>query len=161
MGVVEADAAAAGDPGGSAVVPPSGHGREPRSSTPEARGRLTGAEAARTHLVLVVGLGLCAAAFWFEVRRALGGNGLSWAYVFEWPLFAAFAVYMWWNVLHGGRARRTGPARPQQTLDPRYAGMLEAWNAHQRELRASVLATEGDTAPGAAAERGTEAPAGD
>ena len=114
-------------------------------------GRLTGGEAVRAHLTLVLGLALCAVAFWFEVRRALGGNGLSWAYVFEWPLFAAFAVYMWWNVLHGDRAiRRRRAARPGPALDPRYAGMLEAWEAHQRELQASraVAETEPGSGPG-------------
>jgi len=112
-------------------------------------GRLTGGEAVRVHLTLVLGLALCAVAFWFEVRRALGGNGLSWAYVFEWPLFAAFAVYMWWNVLHGDRAvRRRRVARPGPALDPRYAGMLEAWEAHQRELQASRAATEKEPGSG-------------
>ena len=39
--------------------------------------------------------------------RALGGNSFSWVYVFEWPIFAGFAVYMWWNLLHGtDRVRR-------------------------------------------------------
>jgi hypothetical protein len=45
---------------------------------------------------------LVAAAFWgmlwlgdWQFHRALGGNGLSWAYVFEWPLFAGFAVVFW------------------------------------------------------------------
>lgn len=31
----------------------------------------------------------------WQLRRALSGNGLSWAYTFEWPLFAIFAVYFW------------------------------------------------------------------
>ncbi len=50
--------------------------------------RLTGSEAVKLHLTLAGGLILCAGAFLFEVKRALGGNELSWAYVFEWPLFA-------------------------------------------------------------------------
>ena len=73
------------------------------------RRRLHGAPAVRLHLTLAVGLALCVGAFTFEVGRALGGNSLSWAYVFEWPIFAVFAVYMWWNLLHdtdGGRTRR-------------------------------------------------------
>ena len=61
---------------------------------------MTGAEAVKLHLTLVVVVSLCLAAFWFEVRRALGGNELSWAYVFEWPLFAAYAIYMWWRFVH-------------------------------------------------------------
>jgi hypothetical protein len=31
----------------------------------------------------------------WQLHRALGGNGLSWAYTFEWPLFAGFAVVFW------------------------------------------------------------------
>jgi hypothetical protein len=31
----------------------------------------------------------------WQYHRALGGNGLSWAYTFEWPLFAGFAVVFW------------------------------------------------------------------
>jgi hypothetical protein len=40
--------------------------------------------------------GLC---IW-QVHRALAGNELSWAYVFEWPFFAGYAVYMWWRFIH-------------------------------------------------------------
>ena len=76
-------------------------------------GRLHGGPAVRLHLTLAAGLALCIGAFVFEVGRALGGNSLSWAYVFEWPIFAVFAVYMWWNLLHdtdGGRSRRPSTA---------------------------------------------------
>jgi hypothetical protein len=31
----------------------------------------------------------------WQLHRALSGNGLSWAYTFEWPLFAGFAVVFW------------------------------------------------------------------
>jgi hypothetical protein len=31
----------------------------------------------------------------WQFHRALGGNALSWAYTFEWPLFAGFAVVFW------------------------------------------------------------------
>jgi len=113
--------------------------------------RATGVEAVKVHLTLFVVLALCAVAFRFELVRALGGNGLSWAYVFEWPLFAIFALYMWWNVLHGGRtprrrSHRERPAAP--AVDPRYAGMLEAWQAHQRELQAAQAEAEGRDPPG-------------
>jgi hypothetical protein len=67
----------------------------------------------------VAGLAICVAAFVIEVMRALGGNSLSWAYVFEWPIFAAFAIYMWWNLLHGtdGRRRRSGGRRASGSPD--------------------------------------------
>jgi len=158
---MDSDAAPAGDPGDGPTAAPAPSGPADAGPATGGGGRLTGGEAARTHVVLVVGLALCAVAFWFELRRALGGNGLSWAYVFEWPLFAVFAVYMWWNVLHGGRVRRTRPARPQPALDPKYAGMLEAWEAHQRELQASVAATEGDAGRNGPPERATGVPEAD
>jgi hypothetical protein len=51
--------------------------------------------------------GLCV----WQTRRALAGNDLSWAYVFEWPFFAGYAIYMWWRFLH--EAPATAPdARP-------------------------------------------------
>ncbi len=84
----------------------------------------------RLHLYLVLGLALCAAAFWFELHRALGGNALSWAYVFEWPLLGGFAVYAWWRFRHPERAR----TRPEPTLDPAFDGMLAAWRDHQADL---------------------------
>jgi hypothetical protein len=31
----------------------------------------------------------------WQYHRALGGNGLSWAYTFEWPLFAGFGAVFW------------------------------------------------------------------
>jgi DNA-binding transcriptional regulator of glucitol operon len=50
-------------------------------------------------VILIVVPGFLALCFW-QVSRALGGNTLSWAYVFEWPLFAGYAVYMWWRLVH-------------------------------------------------------------
>ena len=41
----------------------------------------------------------CLLARW-QVDRALSGNTLSWAYAFEWPFFALYAIYMWWRLLH-------------------------------------------------------------
>lgn len=32
---------------------------------------------------------------WWQVGRARGGNMLSYGYAFEWPLFAAFVVFVW------------------------------------------------------------------
>ena len=115
------------------------------------RPRLHGASAAKLHLTLAAGLALCTAAFVFEVGRALGGNTLSWAYVFEWPIFAAFAVYMWWHLLHdvGGGApagppadRPAAPASPSplgdvSTAPPRDADPeLVAWQAYLAGMEA-------------------------
>ncbi|HLX47766.1 MAG TPA: hypothetical protein VKS82_05500 [Streptosporangiaceae bacterium] len=32
---------------------------------------------------------------WWQLRRAEAGNSLSWAYTFEWPVFAVFGVVFW------------------------------------------------------------------
>ncbi len=98
--------------------------------------RLTGSEAVKLHLTLVAALALCIAAFLFEVRRALSGNELSWAYVFEWPLFAVFAVYMWWTTLHQNRRRRRAAAKPK-VVAPEHVDMLIKWQQHQRAMAAA------------------------
>jgi hypothetical protein len=101
-------------------------------SAEEVTSRLTGASAIKTHLTLVIGLALCVAAFWFELSRAEGGNELSWAYVFEWPLLGVFAVYMWWKILHPGFTIRRSREKPG--IAPEYQGMLEAWQGEVRKL---------------------------
>jgi hypothetical protein len=47
------------------------------------------------HLLVVVAIcGMLWLGYW-QYHRAVGGNGLSWAYTFEWPLFAGFALVFW------------------------------------------------------------------
>jgi hypothetical protein len=47
----------------------------------------------------------------WQFRRAMAGNGLSWAYTFEWPLFAVFAVVFWAKTIRDEfRIRRGGSA---------------------------------------------------
>jgi hypothetical protein len=106
----------------------------PESTIPAAQ-RLRGRQALRLHLTVITGLVLCVAAFWFELKRALGGNALSWAYVFEWPLLAVFAVYMWWQFLHPGLEKRKGKKATQ--LDPAFSSMLERWQESQDDLERS------------------------
>jgi DNA-binding transcriptional regulator of glucitol operon len=38
--------------------------------------------------------GMLALGYW-QLRRAEQGNSLSWAYTFEWPVFAVFGVVFW------------------------------------------------------------------
>jgi hypothetical protein len=62
--------------------------------------------------------GLCA----WQVHRALDGNQLSWAYVFEWPFFAGYAIYMWWRFLH----EAPGADRQDQPSDATMSRVLDA-----------------------------------
>ncbi|WP_173056230.1 hypothetical protein [Phytohabitans houttuyneae] len=47
------------------------------------------------HVLAVALVGGFLALGWWQISRAAGGNTLSWAYAFEWPLFAAFVVFIW------------------------------------------------------------------
>jgi DNA-binding transcriptional regulator of glucitol operon len=65
-------------------------------------------------LVLVIGfLGLG----WWQFSRAAGGNTLSWGYAFEWPVFAAFVVFIWFREVQLER-RRSHPSAQEQTAPP-------------------------------------------
>lgn len=52
------------------------------------------------HLALVVWFPGCLFAFWWQVHRAFGGNGLSYVYSVEWPAFAVLGVWAWWQLVH-------------------------------------------------------------
>lgn len=49
----------------------------------------------------------------WQLHRALAGNALSWAYTFEWPLFAIFGIVFWvktiWDEVRPPAARPAGP----------------------------------------------------
>lgn len=62
--------------------------------------RWLSARALGLHLALAVWVAGCAAATWWQVARALSGNTLSYAYVFEWPALAGFGIFVWWRLLH-------------------------------------------------------------
>jgi hypothetical protein len=48
-------------------------------------------------LLFVPGCGLAA---WWQITRATDGNGLSYLYAVEWPIFALLAAYFWWLLIH-------------------------------------------------------------
>jgi hypothetical protein len=111
------------------------------------------------HLLMVVSFwGMLWLGDW-QLHRALGGNGLSWAYTFEWPLFACFAVVFWAKTIKDEfrikRAQATGSApaevdqddlpvpvrmvqastaAPEDDEDPE----LSAYNAYLARLNAEV-----------------------
>jgi DNA-binding transcriptional regulator of glucitol operon len=73
-------------------------------------------------VVLVLGfLGLG----WWQYSRASEGNTLSWGYTFEWPVFAAFVVFLWIReIQHERRAGETPPpdAAPEPPPGERLPG---------------------------------------
>jgi hypothetical protein len=118
------------------VVASSGPKGQTRSAVHPAR--LTGRDAFRLHLTLAGGLVLCVGAFIIELLRALGGHSFSWMYVFEWPLFAGFAVYMWWNLLQGND-RVSRPSSKNHSLRSNGVpdGDLDAWNIYLKVMEAA------------------------
>jgi hypothetical protein len=52
------------------------------------------------HLITLFFVPLCGLAAWWQVTRAFGGNGLSYLYSVEWPIFAIIGVYFWWMLIH-------------------------------------------------------------
>jgi hypothetical protein len=66
--------------------------------------------AIKLHVVILIVVPAFLALCLWQVSRALGGNSLSWAYVFEWPIFAAYAVYMWWRFVHEAADDASPPA---------------------------------------------------
>jgi len=52
------------------------------------------------HLVFLLFVPFCGLAAWWQVTRAEDGNGLSYLYSVEWPVFAIIGVYFWWMLIH-------------------------------------------------------------
>ncbi len=58
----------------------------------------------------------------WQFRRAVGGNALSWAYTFEWPIFTIFGVVFWAKTIvdewrqQGAELR--GPLAPGRSSGP-------------------------------------------
>lgn len=73
-------------------------------------------------VVLVVGF---LALGWWQIRRAASGNALSWAYAFEWPVFAGFVVFLWFReARHAVTVSTAGGEDDRASTDPpRAAGI--------------------------------------
>ena len=103
----------------------------------------TSRRAVSLHVALIVFVPGCAALTWWQVSRALGGNTLSWVYTFEWPIFAGYAVYMWWKLVHDEPGAeeavpdRTVPAATGRGEAGEHDDELDAYNRYLAELNAS------------------------
>jgi len=74
---------------------------------------------------------ICVLGLTVEYLRARSGNTLSWAYVFEWPFFAGYAVYMWRKLL---RAEAGEPARSDHLTPDVMDPALETYNEYLRSV---------------------------
>ncbi|HEV2428154.1 MAG TPA: hypothetical protein VGS61_08045 [Acidimicrobiales bacterium] len=87
----------------------------------------------RVHLALIAAEAICASAFVVELMRAESGNTLSWAYVFEWPILGAYAVYVWRKLL------REGPDEPPPPATADESAALERYNRYLGEVHRDDL----------------------
>ena len=60
--------------------------------------------------------GMCWLGDW-QLRRALAGNGLSWAYTFEWPIFAVMGAIFWGKTIRDEFRIRSGAVAPAPAPD--------------------------------------------
>ncbi len=68
------------------------------------KGLWTPAWIARHVLAIVLATG-CLVLGWWQFGRASEGNSISWGYMFEWPVFAGFVVFLWWREVQLARKK--------------------------------------------------------
>ncbi|MER7165062.1 hypothetical protein ABT336_03155 [Micromonospora sp. NPDC000207] len=101
-------------------------------------------------VVLVVGF---LALGWWQISRAVSGNAMSWAYAFEWPIFAGFVVFVWWREVRHELRRSPDGNAPESDPDPAAErptalpgavdGVSDARPAIRRPVRVSRTSTSG------------------
>jgi DNA-binding transcriptional regulator of glucitol operon len=104
------------------------------------------------HLGVLVFVPACGIAAWWQITRATDGNGLSYLYAVEWPVFAILSVYFWWMLVHTDyetvglrgmrmKADKTMPVSTPPSVAPELGDVdpeLAAYNA-----RLAALAAQG------------------
>jgi hypothetical protein len=110
-------------------------------------------------LMVLIVLGMLALGDW-QFHRAESGNSLSWAYTFEWPVFAIFVIVFWAKTIkdefrppaqaeslddvalpagRGGAAvPATGDAAAADAAENEDDGELAAYNAYLARLTAEA-----------------------
>lgn len=85
------------------------------------------------HVGLLLAEVICVSAFFFELRRATGGNNLSWAYVFEWPILGLYGVYVWRKLLHEAR-HGVGVADTKNAFNQEEEASRDRYNDYLRRV---------------------------
>jgi hypothetical protein len=100
------------------------------------------------HVAMIFWVALCGLAAWWQVGRAIQGNGLSYMYAIEWPVFGVLGVLGWYALLnmekvteHQEQARREYEEKMrEQALAARNASdeaedpTMAAYNDHLAKL---------------------------
>lgn len=86
----------------------------------------------------------CLIAGWWQVTRALGGNGLSYLYSVEWPCFALVGVWVWWVQIHTDPDTVGARAQHRMTEERQRAGIAPVTPERHREDEDAELAAYND-----------------
>ena len=88
-------------------------------------------------LPLVLVLILCTVLTIVEIRRAGDGNWRAWVYSFEWPLIAAFAIWIWARFRAEGNPAKAAARRWRANIERfEREAAVEEQAQHDPELRA-------------------------
>ena len=131
--------------------------RSLRSHVASVRRRWLSRRALLLHLTVAVLAPGCGVAGWWQATRALAGNGLSWVYSVEWPIFALIAIAAWWQLIHedpqayearkrgstGGEAWAfPGPTGAKQEASARPQAMVEVTTVRLSATLAALVGAE-------------------
>ena len=104
------------------------------------------------HLVVVLVVPGFLGLAWWQLNRALNGNSLSWAYTFEWPFFAGYALFVWWKMVHDQPGAPDAQARMAAHHADRPIGWaLAPGPSRRRSHRAGDAGSAGSAASSATA----------
>ncbi len=93
------------------------------------------------HLTLIVWVGGCSTAAWWQISRAADGNALSYLYAIEWPVFAVAGVLGWYALLN---IEKVTEAQEKARREYEEKMRLEAQQARMAEEESPELAAYND-----------------
>jgi hypothetical protein len=82
----------------------------------------------------------------WQFRRAESGNALSWAYTFEWPIFAAFGIVFWAKTILDEAKQKGAAAGGEQDGETAARATAGLPGLPGRRHRADAAADEADEA---------------
>ena len=96
------------------------------------------------HLAVLLWFPGCLLAGWWQVTRALDGNGLSYLYSVEWPAFALIGVWVWWVQIHTDPNTVGAKAQRRMAADRSRTGIAPVTPERHREDEDEELAAYND-----------------